>query len=95
MVLKIGPDRSVGPVQPPTGSIFGPIHYNEPPNHWIGHKLPELVVEPLDRTNQTVLDELNGLMAGLFPHVFFCKTHTLQPTFVRPPYLMPFDGLDP
>ena len=71
MVLKIGPDQPVGPVQPPTGSIFGPIHYNEPPNHWTGCEPPKSVVELLDRTNQTVLDELNGTMVGLFPHVFF------------------------
>lgn len=71
MVLKIGLDSPVGLVQPPTGSIFGPIRYNEPPNHWTGRKPPESVVESLDRTNQTILDELNGSMAGLFPHVFF------------------------
>ena len=54
MVLKTGPDRPVGPVQPPTGQLSGSVRLNEPFYGWTGIEPFKPPVEPPNRTNHPV-----------------------------------------
>ena len=59
-VLKTGPDRPVGPVQPSTGHNSGPVSPIEPFNDQTGHEPPKPTVGPVTRWNRTVLIEPNN-----------------------------------
>ena len=59
-VLKTGPDRPVGPVQPSTGHNSGPVSPIEPFNDQTGHEPPKPTVGPVTRWNRTVLIEPNS-----------------------------------
>ena len=56
-VLKTGPDRPVGPVQPPTGQLSGSVRLNEPFYGWTGIEPFKPPVEPPNRINRPVFHE--------------------------------------